>query len=396
LREYWHLDPDGKTGRHILATSNYCFCYEKYELDHFPLAKFTFKRLGYFGKGGVEESLGLQKEHNRMSLAMWENFRRIAYPRWLIPAGQGINEGELNDKSAGFVHFKEKPPTDVVAKAASPEQFEYLQGLERSIKEVWRVSEQAAAGLPLPGANSGRARLVQDQLDDRAHVTLLLHLEDFVEQIGYLAVEAGEKVKPTMRVPGRRSEAIKYPGFGKVKAGDKRIRAFPLSSIPQSIAGKQDWIDKAFGEGRISKETKTRLENLPDIDGEVDLMDSSANSVRKACFQMLKTGKYVPPSGFGDLPDQLAYVQAKVLLEQDNGAPPERVSLLFRYAAALDDMIDDATAQAGPPPGAPPGPGGPGFGDQPPPGVPGVPTGQAPTPGLPTGPPKNVSLPPAP
>ena len=394
LREYWSLPKgDEKFGRHILAGNNYTFLYDdKFEPINeaaagAPLAKFIFHRLGYFGKGGVEDSVGLQREHNRFSAAMWENARRMAWPRWFIPAGQGINEGELSDASAGFVHFKDKKPESQVSEFAKSEQFEDLQMLERGIKEQWRVSDQAAAGLPLPGTNSGRARIVQDQLDDRAHAPLLIHLEDFVTEIGYLLVAAAEKVKPTYTLRGRTAEQLKYISFGKAP----NLRAFPESNIPQSVAGRQDWIDRAFAQGRIDKETKTRLEGLPDIDGEVDLLTASENDVRKACFDMLKTGKYVPPTGFGDLPKQLEYVQSKVLIEKNKPTPPpqKKLSLLFRYAAAISDLIGDATAQAAP--AAAPG-AGPGFGVQAPPGAPGTPTGEVPAAGLPTQPAKNIAL----
>ena len=380
LREYWKWSDDGKTGCHILATKDYCFKWEQKPLKRAPLAKFTFHNLGYFGKGGVEDSLGLQKEHNRFSMAMWENARRMAWPRWFIPAGQGINEGELSDTSAGFVHYKDKPPESQVGKFAEQEQFEYLSNLERGIKEMWRVSDQAAAGLPLPGANSGRARIVQDQLDDRAHAPLLLHLEDFVTDLGYLLVAAAEKVKPTYTLRGRTAQQLKYISFGD----NPCIRAFPESNIPQSIAGRQDWIDRAFGQGRIDKDTKTRLEGLPDINGEVDLLTASEDSVRKACYDMLKTGKYIPPTGFGSLPKQLEYVQSKVLLEQNKPTPPpqKKLSLLYRYAAALADLIGEATPQ----------PSAPGFGVSPPAGAPAAATGEPATPGLPQQPNPHVAL----
>jgi hypothetical protein len=264
---------------------------------------------------------------------------RFAWPRVGVIKGSGLNEGEIASGSSMFYHHNQgMAPEFVTPVTITEDQFRYHDQLEASILDMWCVSGQAVGSDPLGRDASGRARLAQEQLDDRRLVPLLQNLEDFVEQIGYLLIEAARKVKPSFVTVGKARQEIDYPRFdGKV-----RIRAFPLSNIPQSIAGRQDWIDRAFAQGRLTKEDKDRLEGMPDVEGEIDLMSASSDEVVHALDQIVEEGKYQPPTGVGDLQMAYAKTQARISYEKRRGLDDDKLSLLFQYLAALDELLAEA------------------------------------------------------
>jgi hypothetical protein len=358
LRDGYHKG-DKDCGVHALTVGDCLLKCEREEIERFPWAELVCQPLGYWGKGLVEDSLPMQRAHNRLSRAIEENMVRSGWPRVGIIKNSGVNEGEIAAGSSMFFHYnKDMAPAFIAPTVITEDQFRYHAELERGILDQWGVSEQQVAGTGVGADASGRARLAQDQIDDRRHVPLLQHLEDFIEDCGYLEIAAARKIKPKLVLVGKAKQAIDYPGFSK----DVKIRAFPMSSIPQSVAGRQDWIDRAFAQNRISAETKTRLEGMPDIDGEVDQMTASSDLVTWQLDQIIETGKYLPPTGVGDLRLAFTKCQTRIQYETRHELDPDRLSLLYQYLASVDEMLADAE----PPPVMAPGMAGPGA--VPPPG----------------------------
>lgn len=392
LLEAWHLGVMDKPGRHVLAVGNYALTDEKYKADHFPIAKLVYKKLssGWRGQGLAEQVLPLQRALERVGAAFDENIQRMSWPKVGIESSSAVNEAALAAKSGGTFKYTQTMPKFVTPEAITGDQFAYQRTLIQQIRERVGISDQAASGVKTPGLNSGLAIERQAQIDDGRHVELSLHLEDFVRDIGVLLIEAAEICKPSVTLPGRRAQQINWADVNMAKSS-YWLRPFPMSSLPQSIAGRTEIIEQWAAQGRISKATQNRLEQVPDIDGYLDLVNAAAESVEAALDRMVEEGDYEPPTPFADLQDQIAMAQSRYLFEKDQGdTPRDRLDLILQYIAATQELIEDAAGpantNAGPgmpaqalpaaPQGAlPPMPGaGGGFGMQPPAGPAPVPT----------------------
>lgn len=382
----WHLDP--KHGRYVMAVGDYALVDKPYKVDHFPLAKLPYKKLssGWRGQGLAEQILPLQRELERLGAAFSENVQRMSWPRVGIESASNVNEGALAAKSGGTFKYTKTLPQFINPEAITGDQFNYMATIVRQIRERVGISDQAASGMKTPGLNSGLAIERQAQLDDGRHVELSLHLEDFVRQIGVLLIEAAEKCRPSVTLPGRRAQVIKWDDV-KLAQSSYWLRPFPMSSLPQSIAGRTEIIEQWAAQGRISKATQNRLEQIPDIDGYLDLVNAAAESVEAALDRMVEDGDYEPPTPFADLQDQLGTAQSRYLFEKNQGdTPQDRLDLILQYLAATQELIDDlapppapANLNAAPGAGALPAQhvtapalspmGAPAFGLQPPPGA---------------------------
>jgi len=382
LREAWSLKRGTIKGRYVLALNNYAFEDKEYDKEYFPLAKLVFKQVStsWFGMGMPEMALGLQRELDRCSAAYWENIRRAAWPRILLAAGSNVNPGSLGDKSNGLVNFTGVEPKFVVQQAIGADAFRWYEDIARRMKELFRLNDQMSMGTKRR-EYSGRAIELSEDIDDAAHMPQAERLQDFVMCIGRLLINAGEKAKPAVRLPGRSVQVIKWEDV-ELDQNSFDLRVFPVGRLSKSMAERQKQIDTWFAQGKISKGTAMRLEQIPDIDGYQDLVNASRDYVEATLDKMVEDGEYAPPTGLEDLQEALEQAQSRYMLEKLMGTDQKYLDLILKYIVSVQQL----SADANPPTPAVP------FGMQAPAGAPGNPgPGMAPPGGLPM---PNVALPP--
>jgi hypothetical protein len=400
LREGWSFcqkDTDGNEipGYHIIAVGDYTLKCEEWMRDHAPIARLPFKLMptGYYSQGMPEMALGLQRELDRTMAANWENRRRAAWPRIGIAQGSNVDPGKLGDKSNGIYYYTGTKPEFDFPMATPPEQFQYEESIIRRIKEVFRLNDQQMQGAR-PKAISGKAVNLIDELDDAAHADLFQHMEDFVEQVGNLIIEASEDSKPKVTLPGRQAQLIDW---ASLNWDEKKfyLRPFPVGRLSQSIAVRQEQIRTWYAEGAISKQTKMRLEQVPDTDGYQSLANAAQDFIEMQLDEMIQTGKYQPPEPWVDVDAAMETAQARYCYERTLKTPQDRTDMVLRYISALDELKSAAGAAMqgamapAPAPGSPeamampPGGAAPGAPPIAPAGIPGLPNlqpGQAPAP----------------
>lgn len=364
VRKAWSnctYDSDGNEipGRFVFSVGDYCFKDEEWHRDHAPIARLPFQGMptGYFSQGMAEIALGMQREVDRTMAAAWENFRRAAWPRIGIAQGSNVDIGKLGDKSNGVYYYTGKEPLFQFPEAMSADQFKHLEDTIRRIKERFRVSDFEIQGNQ-PRAESGVAKAKQQEINDQAHADLFQHLEDFVEDIGNLVVEAAEESKPKFTLPGRTAQVIDW---NTLNWDQKKyyLRPFPVGRLSQSMAFRQQQIDTWYAQGAISRQTKMRLEQVPDTDGYQSLANAAADFVEMQLDEMIKTGEYQPPEPWIDIDSAYETASARYCYERTLKTPQGRTDNILKYLSALDEYKGAVSAAMAPPM---PGPGMPGAG----------------------------------
>jgi hypothetical protein len=393
LREAWSLPVGDSPGRHVLSVGGYAFVDEEYHRNHFPIARLVFNDMstGWFGQGMPEMVIGLMRELDFEYAAVSENMRRAAWPRIGIKRGSNVNPSSLADTSNGVYYWSDEPPRFDFPQPSRPEQFQWIGALRNAIKERFRLNDQVANGQK-PKLTSGIAIEKEDEVNDQAHVDLMQHLEDFIEQIGILIIEAAEVCQPTVRLPGRTTQEIKWSDV-KIAESSYSLRVFKICQLSQSAAAKQQQIDTWFAEGSITRAIKMRLEQVPDVDGYQNLANSGLDFIELVLDCIVFEGEYHPPEPWLDLQAASENAQSRYLLEKARNlqsapgdrTPEKHIDMLLQWMSQVQELIDDAMppASAGPAPG--------GFGIQPPvappPGAPQAPFPIAPNAAPPAPPP---------
>lgn len=336
-------------GRHLVTIGNVSLVDEEYDLPHFPYAQLIFSRMpmGFFGQGLAEQMLPYQEALNRYDAADWENQERGAWPIVTNPIGNGVTAAQLQGGSNRIVNYQVVPgaPNGGEPRFNFPDATNQLaemrrQRIRNSAAQRARISENSSTGETPDGLNSGAALLAWRDISDAAHVDVGQRAEDTITFVGELIVMVSEHIKPVVMLPGRRVQEIKWEEVSMSK-DTFHIRAFPMSRLPQQPAARQQKIDNWFANGQISKTVKMRLEQVPDVDGYADLVNSALNDIHLVCDAIIESGEYMPPEPFQDLQQGIEVFQSRWLQERtrQNGVPQAHLDLLLTWAMQADEML---------------------------------------------------------
>lgn len=367
--EGWHLKGwNSKTdkedpGKKVVSINNVLLSRTDWGKNHFPFARLQFKRLpnGYFSQGLVEQLLPYQAELNRYDEADWENQKRMSYPTVMNPTGSGVSASMLGGGSGRIINYNpiagQKPTFEF------PDATNQLAEIRRArirnnAFQRARIDENTTAEQHPSGVNSGTALMMYQTMKDSAHADLGQRGETFVTDIGMLVTELAEDLEPKVMLPGRNVIEIDWKDI-KLSKDSYHARAFPMSSLPQLPAARQQKIDNWYANGNITKEIKMRLEQVPDVDGYADLVNAALDDVFAVLDCIIEDGEYNPPEPFEDLGTALAIAQSRYLQEKTRKHTPEdRLDLLLTWIMQADELIAEGAGPVGiqSPAGAPAAP----------------------------------------
>jgi len=381
--EGWKLpEPDGTPGRHVLTISDrIALVDEKYTRKRYPFVKLSCFSAGRgFWNIGIPEILGsFQANINKTQQVIDQCQDRMAAGRWLVPTGSGVTDDALGRKAAGIIrHQPGMPPTFITPQAVPPELYRHLEDtIERAYKRVG-ISELAAQAMKPAGLNSGEALRAFESAESERYVTLGMQLEDAMVDLAELDLELAAAIQPRVKVPYRGGiDGIDWNDLKGLKDDKAILKAFPVSSLPTSPAGRLQRAAEMFQTGQISKDDYLRLIDYPDTDAVIELNTASRDAIDWMLDRIVEDGTYECPEPYMDLNMAMTVAQNRYLRERIQGCPEDRLEDLRRFmesckqlqakaqAPAAAPQINPAQAQAAglPPPQAPvigtPTPGGP-------------------------------------
>lgn len=352
---------DGTPGRHVLVIPGYVLRDEEYDRHFFPFAVLKFRPMtqSWRGQGLVEQGLSLQAEVDRIMAVMSESSERVAYPRVAMEAGSDVHIEQLAGVPGGAYVYTQTKPTWETPAAINPETWQYLNFLEDKLFKRLGISLNAAQGQRPAGLNSGAAIMANAQIEDSRHVDLAQRWEDFITQIVMLVFAVAEDVKPRVVDPARNGEVIDWDDVRlefdprDLTSSMFRARAFPMSRLPHTVAGKEQQVADWLANGQITRQSAMRLGLMPDIEGAGDEHSAAEDAIEYTLDKILDKGKFIAPTPFGDLALTLQKAQSRFLRESTLDTPKDRLRLLMQFILATQEMIADS-AQPGAP-GAPVG-----------------------------------------
>jgi hypothetical protein len=341
--EGWKLpDADGTPGRHVLCISDkIALVDEKYKRTRFPFARMTCVSAGRgFWNIGIPEILGpFQSNINRTQVVIDECQRRMATGRWLVPKTSGVTDDQLGSKAAGIIrHAPGQAPQFITPGAVPPELYAHLdKTIERAYKRVG-ISELAAQAMKPAGLNSGEALRAFESAESERYVTLGMSLEDLVVDIAKLDLELAEEIRPKVRAPrGGGIDVIDWRELPTLKT-DAVMKAFPISSLPTSPAGRLQRAAEMFQTGQISKEDYLRIIDYPDTASVIELQTASRDAIDWMLDKIVEDGVFESPEPYMDLALAITVAQNRYLRERTQGCPEDRLELLRRFMDSAKDL----------------------------------------------------------
>lgn len=366
--EAWHLPSrrGAKDGRHTICTDKGLLLDEPWQDDHFPFAFFHWQtRLtGFWSPGIADEIWTIQYEINLTIERIRQMLHTVAVPRIWIEESTKLRPSPMTNRIGGVHYYRGAKPVFETAQAVSPELWNYLEYLWAKAFQLLGISELAASAMKPSGVDSGKAMRVYADLTSGRMNGWSRNWLDY-----YLAV-CKQLVRLMRRLSksGRKGEVIYLDTRRKrlervawkdvaLEDDEYVIQCFPVSSLPSSPTGRLQQLDEWRNGGLIDDYAYRKLLDLPDLDGEMGLLNAPREAIEMAMHEMLRgDGRYVAPTSFDDLALALRVGNLHYLQARNEGLPPERLALVDRYLVEAKRLKIEAEAALAPPvPPAPPG-----------------------------------------
>lgn len=356
--EGWHLPSgkDTKDGRHAIVINGVTLFCEPWEEQFFPFAKFSmFPRLvGWYAQGIAEQLVGIQVQINKMLRDMQISDHLNSAPAWLVENNSKIVSAHINNEIGHIIKYEGIPPELRVWATYHPQKAQQLENLFQKAYQLVGISEMSAQAEKPAGLNSGKALREFNDIESERFIQVGQRWEQFHMDIARLNVWKSRQIykrQQDFKITTRSKKFIKTIKWAEVDMDDDKyqMQIFPTSSLPQTPAGRMQFVQEMMTSGLIDPDTGLELLDFPDLDTNSNLKFAARNVARETVEMILDDGKYRAPEPFDDLKFLLMYAQMSYNYARIHNCPEDKLELLRRLMGQAKFMLDTAAASEAPP-----------------------------------------------
>lgn len=284
VTEAWHLpsgvDDSGKPkgGRHTVCIDGATLEDDtEWSRTSFPIAMLhaTPDPGRIWGIGYPERMAGLQAEQNSLA-ELASDVARLMTPKYVFPQGGKLTIDSTSNEIEVWETDGEMP--QILQAEATIMQVQQAAAMQRS--EMYRIegiSENSAEGSTPANLTSGKAQLVQRDIETERHVIFAQNNERFTVELAKLHVTECEALVDA----GHGEALVAHTGkamltelrYADVRLGDDpyHVRVYPVSELSNTPQGKLAQLNEMVMSGMISSVEARELYDLPDLDRSNDL-----------------------------------------------------------------------------------------------------------------------------
>jgi hypothetical protein len=361
--EAWHLPsgPKSNDGKHVIAIDNCILFEEAYEDTDFPFVflRWSDKLAGFFGSGLAFELIGLQREINKTLKTIQQSLELMAVPRVFVDVASNINTASITDQIGSIIKYQGNPPVFQTSQAVSPELISHLESLYRKSYEITGISMMQAQSKKPEGLNSGVALREMSDIASERFLTTGQRYEQFFMDIAKKLINASKKLYQKgidNSVKSVSNKFIKTIKWSEIDLDEDKfsMRAFPVSLLPTTPAGKLQTVQELIQAGLIPQEQALSLLNFPDVEQFLSLQTAAQDNIERYLELMVDEGQYNPPEPFMNLNLALTLTQNTYLRCKTENLPEEKLELLRTFMDQIQTLLQIQEEQAAPPPEAQP------------------------------------------
>jgi hypothetical protein len=360
--EAWHLPsgPKARDGRHVIAVEGATLLDERWTDDSFPFVRMPWTEPldGFWAKGVADELRQIQIEINETIQSIRKALKLCAVPRVFLERSSKVLASHLSNEPGEVVYYQGTAPVFDVARAVSPELVAQLDRLWQRAFQLTGVSEMNASAMKPAGLDSGKALRVYADIASARFSAWGKAFQDFYLEVSAQVVKLMGRLcekNPRLEVvyhdeKRKRIERIEWANVA-LEEDAYVLQAFPVSSLPDTPAGRIAFVQEMAEAQWIDPTTAKRLLNFPDLESEMSLDDAPRDILEQLIDRMLGDGVYAAPEPFYDLALCMRVATLHYMKAQTQDVPDERLDLLRRFLVATQALI---AAQTPPEPAAPP------------------------------------------
>lgn len=363
--EGWHLPSSEKRGdgMYIAAIPGKILECREWKRRKPPIAAIKFDQLlsGYLGRGMAELLYPHQAALSAIQRAEYYAWSQVALPRLWVNIRSKINEVHLmSSRSSGIMRGIGDPPTVLNWSATHPAFVEYKEWVISSAHEFMGVSQMSASGMKPAGLNSGAAQREYMDIQVERFAVLSHKWETFFTDIATIDIDEAadsygsdeEAGNVKIRAQDGFTPTIKW-SQAKMDRDAFWIKAYPVSSLPHSPAGRLAMVSELMQAQLITREEGLKLLKFPDLDDTLSMENAMQDYADRNAWLILRKGQMPPYDSIPNLQLCVTTLQKRATKAMNGG--------LSRDSAAIDNArnwLVGARNQLQPPaPALPPAPG---------------------------------------
>jgi len=341
---------------------------EPWELECFPVVKWDWQPpiFGFLGIGMVEDIVPIQVEVNYTAQKIQKLMALATSMAW-IQKGSGV--AKINNTDWGVRQYTGRPPIFQTTSPISGEYFSHLDRLYNRAFEIVGVSQMAAQSTKPTGIESAVAMRTFYDIGTRRFRHTGYRWGEYQVACGEMILEMSRlalKNDIDITVVGRQNSDVKEINYSDIHMGrdDYAVRVAPASALPQDPAGKLETLsDLSMKFPTMQPHFVGMMEQIPDLENIIGAEMASIKAASLSIEKILEKGEYVSPRPHMDLSLTRDMATKEYLRAWNAGVSEERLDVLNRYIADIDDML--MAMQAPPAPAGMPGESLPGVGPTP-------------------------------
>jgi hypothetical protein len=376
--ESWHLPSrkDKSDGRHVLVVNDVPLKDEKYTKQYFPIVPYRWyeKPLGWYGRSITEEIYAIQIEINKLLWTAQNCFELVGIPLIFVENASEVSEDVLlSNFIARMVPYRGTEPHIVTPEPLPQQFFQHLNNHIQWAFQIVGLSQTSATSQNQLGPDaSGAAIRELVDIETTRFVQVGKNWEDWFVKNAEVVVDMAkdlyeqDKEFSISYTYKKMIEKIKWKDC-EIE-DDFSVRCDPVSSLPDTAAGRMQTIGEYINQGWISPTRGKELMNIdPDLEEEINIQTAHLRNADKELSEIVEHGNYIhpnplmmPPQMTEVLVESLA-IYSSLLLQK---CPDDRLQLVRDYIQEVQANIQAAMPpppppmppQGMPPQGAPPQP----------------------------------------
>ena len=355
--EAWHLPsgPNANDGRHVIAISNRTLFEEKWEWETFPFASFSWSLplLGWLGISAAEELTSIQIEINYIAQKIQ---RLMTLATSVVWHERGGDVSKVTNRDWGQYEYTGKPPIFQNISSVSAEYFHHLDRLYQRAFELVGVNLLNAQG-SVPGQlESGTALRNYNNITAKRFQHISQQFEDYHMQAADRIFDVSCDIKAAGRDVGSLcpyEDEYEEVLFSKAYLEKKKfmVQPYPAPLLPEEPAGQIDDLSalaQAFP--KLRDRLPAALAGYSDMRDAIKPITLPYKIAERQVENILLGEEYEPP--FEEMNLTVAREVAQMALLDSHkmkDVSHEKRTVLRRYIAQVDDMLQEQQMAEQPP-----------------------------------------------
>lgn len=354
VKESWHLRSSDKSGDGVycFTVNEECLCYQKYDLDLFPIIPFRWmdKMLGFWGRSVTEEIYALQMSLDDLLNVAAESYGLVGFPYWTAPEGAGIIEDHIaSDFIARLITYRGTQPPQLVTPNPLPDSFmPWVMWHIDSMYKIVGISQASATSNNQLGPDaSGAAIRELVDIETSRFSQIATSWENNTKNIAEVVLAITKeyaKTHPDLKVTyvDKHKRNFEY-NFADVVIDNFTIGCDVVSRNPDKVAGLVQTVNDYVERNWITPERAMELETTdPDIREEVRRKTSSLDLTELRLSQMVEEGvRYTPEPYMDNLPQCINMSRGIYNMLVADGCPEDRLDLVRNWILDLVRLQTD-------------------------------------------------------